>query len=703
MTAAEDHNSHNNVSSCEPDAMAKATPQSESKVYPTDEEDITITAAAAAAIEAQDATPRSRGGMLEITIVADDSEHNNSNNRSCITTTTTTLTNSSSNSSARSASVSPERSTPAPTDNPAASARQQQQQQRKSLAWSKSTSWCAFFWVPVLILVTHGLFYYGQTANMWRLSTEWQADVSYTAVNKESQALFHLLQLPLHDNYTHLLERKDLRHYTYKTAIHDLWLAKGMPGKLVPRLCALGLVLFSGVWPHLKLGMLLLTWWFSRQPVRRRRILDTLSILGKWSLVDVVVVCILLGVVHLEWNFTGPDVYQGVLDNWASLVTLVRMQYGATELCARLLHYDDCKHPSILDHMVKCKTCVATINGVYNNPETAKPILHGIEVEGGGHAQLSVAGLSGIYSFCGAVLLSIVLSLVVDWFDHKSRWYTEAEEERQQAEEDETNWEQADAPEVSGTLAATDSEEGLHEPLLSTPPRRRRHGRRGLESRSQADLDFDRQILIQEQQRTHCLWQCAAMVTLVACTAATLQVTLERRVHGALPEMVHRILGVVWTRQYSFWGLAWTTGSAGGWDWMLMGTFAWFIVLGPIVRAILVVVASRVYETPHMTAEAAERVRRRQVNLALAVDFVGSFCAWEVYTMALIMFGLLLPGITGTIINDPRCALLFEDTDKCLEVEQSMKGTAFLLVVVSGLMLLAVSHRIRHAKPPSVV
>ena len=136
---------------------------------------------------------------------------------------------------------------------------------------------------------------------------------------------------------------------------------------------------------------------------------------------------------------------------------------------------------------------------------------------------------------------------------------------------------------------------------------------------------------------------------------------------------------------------------------MLMGTFAWFIVLGPIVRAILAVIASRVYETPHMTAEVAERVRRRQENLALAVDFVGSFCAWEVYTVALFMFGLLLPGITGTIINDPRCAELFEDTNKCLEVEQSMQGTGFVLVVISGLMLLAVSQHIRHAKPPSVV
>jgi len=611
--------------------------------------------------------------------------------------------------------TTPERTTTTTTSTVVSSPEQQQQlihRHATSLAWAPTTSWLAFFIIPVAILATHALFAYGQTANMWRLTAQWQATVSYEVHSKEAQLAFHAIQLPLQDTFEWPFHEKDLRHYTYAHAIHDLWRAKGMPGLFLPRLAAVGLILFSGLWPHLKLAMLFLTWWLARHPVRRRRVLDSLSVLGKWSLVDVVVVCVLIGVVNLEWDFTAEAVHQGVVENWSVLVALLRMQYGATDLCGMALHYD-CHHPSKLAHKIKCQGCISTINSVYEHPESAKMIVTGITTTGGGHAQMSVAGLSGIYSFCGAVILSILLSIIVDWYDHRSRVALEEERELLSVSTNEEQTLHVAAPEVSGTLAvvadddgpssllntsAASSSEDEFQQLLQAENGTGR-GRRRNESRSQVDRDFDRQILIESQQCGNKFFQGATFVTMVSCVVATLCVTIERRVKGALPSLVHNILGVVWSKHYSFWGLAWTTGYAGGWDWMLMGTFAWFTIVGPIMRAILCFQASRVNETPHMTPAVAAAVQRRKRNLSLAIDFVGSFCAWEVYTVALVMVGLLLPGITGTIINDKRCGELGQDTDICLEVEYSLKGT-FALVVVSGFMLLGVSQRIRNYKPP---
>ena len=315
--------------------------------------------------------------------------------------------------------------------------------------------------------------------------------------------------------------------------------------------------------------------------------------------------------------------------------------------------------------------------------------------------------MKGIYAFCGAVILSILLSVIVDWYDHKSRVEWERQRELLRVASNEEQTQQEAAPEVSGTLAVAHQQEetagllarsasgeGLQQLMLAE------NGRgSNKEAISEADRALDRQVMVESQQRSNAIFQGVTLVTMLSVVAATLCVTIERRVEGALPSFVHNILGVVWTKHYSFWGLAWTTGLAGGWDWMLMGTFALFVIFGPIVRAILCFYASCVNETPNMTPTVAAAVQRRKRNLSLAIDFVGSFCAWEVYCVALFIIGLLLPDLTNTIIQDKRCAELGQNTSDCLEVEYQMKNS-FALVVVSGCMLLAVSQRIRRYKPP---
>jgi hypothetical protein len=63
------------------------------------------------------------------------------------------------------------------------------------------------------------------------------------------------------------------------------------------------------------------------------------------------------------------------------------------------------------------------------------------------------------------------------------------------------------------------------------------------------------------------------------------------------------------------------------------------------------------------------------------IDFIGPFCAWEVFTVAIVMVDMLMPSITATIVMDDRCAQISED-GTCLEVEFAILRS-FLLVLVS--------------------
>lgn len=598
-----------------------------------------------------------------------------------------------------------------------------------TLAWDRTTPWFAKLLIPLLIFASHGLFWYGQTTNMWRLTSTYQANVSYKATSHETSLALETLNIRTAGTIVVPPTEKTLRTFTYAYAIQELWRAHHMPGVVLPRLAATGLALFSGVWPHVKLFMLLLTWWFSKHPIRRRRCLASLSVLGKWSLVDVLVVCVMVGVLNLQWTFTARNVLLGIQDNLTDVVSLLRNTYNSEQVCSQALHYS-CDHPKKIDHMIECKACRLTVNSWYDHPESAKPILNGLLVEGGGNASLSVAGLEGIYAFCAAVILSILLSVAVDWFDENSssssRWgrtslhhrtgeNSEVEEEQQwwltgTVASNEEDSSEAANPEISGTLSvggassaheADDVLENEHQvesllhPLLMVERGTRSVHQRDM--RSAADLDFDRRILVQQQERGNCIWQTIAWGTAIVVLFATSSVTMERHVNGALPGLLNKILGVVWTKQYSFWLLGWTTAMAGGWDRLLMATFVWFVIVGPLVRSVLCIAASRATASSELSDVATTAVHRRQRRLSRWIDFVGAFCAWEVFTVAVCMVDLLMPSVTSTIIMDQRCAKLAAQTGEstCLEVEFITKRT-FGLVVLGGLMLVLVSQRVRN-------
>ncbi|EEC51189.1 predicted protein [Phaeodactylum tricornutum CCAP 1055/1] len=550
--------------------------------------------------------------------------------------------------------------------------------QTKPLAFATTTPLLIKLVLPILILSTHGLFLYGQIKPMWRLTQRVHVDVWANATSTEARVAVDTLKIP-HENEYNLHQVKNIRTFTYAYAIQELWKAKHMPGKLLPRIAAVLLGIFSGLWPHLKLVLLMLTWFLAKQPIRRKRILNALSVLGKWSLVDVLVVCVMVGVLNLQWEIRAETIQQGVLDNLPIVAQGISTLYNSQDICSQALHYS-CQNPSKLKHKIQCHACLTTVETFFKYPlSSGKPILKGFSTSGGGEAELFVAGLNGIYSFCGAVILSILLSLVVDWYDHRARDH-EFNNTAFGPGRGRLNTEEHDsiAPEVSGTLSQD------HELLLSlTVPC-------GVDHRSDADRELDRQILESSRSRSRWISTTASTLTAFFILAAVTSTTMQRMVNGALPSLLHDILGVEWTRSYSFLQLAKTLGAAGGWDWLLMGTFALFIVVGPLIRSLL---CFMVFNKKH---EEGSSIRRRVGRKTLAaVEFIGAFCAWEVFVVAVLMVDLLMPAITSTIILDQRCSELTNDST-CLEVKFEMLYT-FGWVVMGGVFLVLVSQRIRLA------
>ena len=54
-----------------------------------------------------------------------------------------------------------------------------------------------------------------------------------------------------------------------------------------------------------------------------------------------------------------------------------------------------------------------------------KSIKEGVDLEGGGYAQLRVVGMEGMYYFYRTVIMSILLCLVVDMLNERNRGWVE--------------------------------------------------------------------------------------------------------------------------------------------------------------------------------------------------------------------------------------------------------------------------------------
>ena len=552
-----------------------------------------------------------------------------------------------------------------------------------SLSSSRTTPRLARVALPVLILGTHALFYYGQTAPMWKLRLFAHIDAWANATDFKSRTTFDTLGLDRELQFVYDQD-EDVETFTYWYAIKQLWIAKGLPGKVLPRLAAILLVVFSGVWPHLKLFMLQLTWFFGNNPVRRTRILHWLSTLGKWSLADVLTVCVMVGVLNLDWEVEPDAIKKGVIASLPDLMVITRALYDRNELCDMLLKAT-CDTEKNIAMKAKCTACMKFLREAYTHPEWAKStgrsILRGVETSGGGVATLRVVGMKGIYAFCGAVILSILWSVVVDIFDHKAKDDQARSllyHRRRLMASDGNNTVNRNNSVSPRSRGETDSD-ALREPLLSNHLELELGG-----NDDNATTEIRRNVPARSGGVFSLSYFIIALAAVYVVLLAVDLDSMERQVHGAAPMLLHDILGVAWERTYSMRSLMWTTGAAGGWDFMLMATFSLFCVLGPILRSLLCVLVS--------ILDKSSVLRRVFVpHVSLFINFMGAFCAWEVFVIAILMVDMLMPSITNTIIQKPFCAEISDD-GSCLQVEFNVLRSHFQWIIVGGILLVGASY-----------
>lgn len=548
-----------------------------------------------------------------------------------------------------------------------------------ALAFSNTTPWLARVLFPTLCIMTHILFYYGQTASMWKLRMVADIDVWANATDFTTKQTFNLIGLP-YDNHLSYHEDRDVQTFTYYYAIHHLWLAKGIPGKVLPRLAAVLLIIFSGFWPHCKLVWLQATWFFRKQATGRTTTLQWLSTLGKWSLADVLVVCVMVGVLNLDWLVDPAAIKAGVIADLPQILQIVESQYDETGLCNKLLKVH-CQSAKKAATRAKCKACTSVVTEAYTRPDwaqsTGKSLLNGVNTSGGGLATLRVIGMSGIYVFCAAVIFSILLSLMVDIFDHRAKQELQRTRGTRSLEEDvhsPMNEPQQQPRRSLGRSSSINDEQHMQEPLLNRPRRQT----------TPLELDFGQEDVSWSRRRpSMALFSCQFFAIVIGALVLVMMAvdsdTMQRRVFGAGPQLLQDILGIDWQRNYSLRTLMYTTGAHGGWDYMLMGTFGLFCVLGPVIRAVLLVLVALL-----------DRCRLPVEAVANLVNFIGAFCSWEVFVIAIVMVQMLMPSITNTIIQNKVCANLSDD-GSCLQVEFNIMPMTFWTILVGGFLLIATS------------
>lgn len=617
---------------------------------------------------------------------------------------------------------------------------------------------------------------------MWNLAYKINVSIVATANSLKSKAAADALNVPHSYEYKNTTQENNIvETFTYMDAIRKLWEGVGLgdDAQTVSKVAAALLVLFSGIWPHLKLLLLHVCWFvpfthgvrihddeddenemqtnrccycyccsnddgwrrnatttgrrktkpfcsFCCSTVQQHRthtfrspFLRILSTLGKWSLADVLVVCILIAVLHLDWVVHPDEIREGIEKELPTLLEYAHSKYpDEVQDCSDLLKYTCGKHALVI-HYPACLACQALIKNAFYHPEwtasEGKDILEGIVLEGGGYAQLRVMGMVGTYYFCGAVLMSILLSFVIEILDGRDRVIVEEELlVRRRELESEPELELID--DSSSVLRPPQSSnEELSSPSF---PNHTNHEAPISQARTYSNIWIDRKhahstshtFIIPPPTTNYPRLKQTLLILLslsslpFVCYAVALP-TMQRLVYGGGPTLLHEVLGVVWEREYSLISLVKTTGDAGGWDTFLMLTFGLFAVVGPVLRSICLVLHVMLGLPVAILGTCMERPRQRNtVRMALyrvtctvrkallrAIDALGALCCWEVLFVALIMIQLEMPSITDTIYQDDRCREIDPHHGKtCIEVQFNALDT-MLTIVVAWIILITAS------------
>jgi hypothetical protein len=162
--------------------------------------------------------------------------------------------------------------------------------------------------LTALVLLAHGLLLWGQLAALWGAGVFVRVNVTVSGPPDVSNPVLQMLGLgdlgSLNKSFSKS-ESRVLETFTYGQSIYELWIER-LP---LTYASAVLLVLFSALWPHLKLVLLHVYYYGAFRAGPRRAALYWLGSLGKLSLADVCLVCFLFVVLNLDKEFSAATVY----------------------------------------------------------------------------------------------------------------------------------------------------------------------------------------------------------------------------------------------------------------------------------------------------------------------------------------------------------------------------------------------------------
>ena len=284
---------------------------------------------------------------------------------------------------------------------------------KKSL--SSSISYKKRGLMSATILMIHSLFFYAQFSGIGndQIGGLSRASIDLNMDYKATGSLEKLLEFIGYDfcssytpvcnepfsNFTNsicqavechnLTVHKHIIDISYMKSIHELWTRNYPLGNYAGRPAAIGLTLFSFIWPHLKLILMHIYFYKKTSKKRQRNVNYWLTVFGKWSLTDVLVMCLIISIFNI-------NIQLSILQLWEGISSVFNIM--CIDICdiIAMPHFN-------------CNNTCNMIDMVLNNTLTPSNLpSSNINVT------LQMECLLAMYVFCAAVILSLITSIVID-------------------------------------------------------------------------------------------------------------------------------------------------------------------------------------------------------------------------------------------------------------------------------------------------
>jgi len=277
--------------------------------------------------------------------------------------------------------------------------------------------------VTLLFFTAHVLFVFGQLVALWEV----QVAVNITGMGFDCPGIveFTLPNISVH---------QQLANYSYTDIIAGAWGALDI-GHLYPysnipfdlsinsKIFAIVIVLFSGCWPHAKLVATHILWYSRSNAKKRTKTMLWLEFLGKWSMVDVFSVVMVVTVFAIAFDGTFEHFMSNILDGVKPFIGAMADPAGLTHIiCHGLVDWPEHPEQPPPAPSPSPTTCHGIVAPHLDNGEDAAEFLeflnytckHGAGYTGFLDVELKADTLEGIYYFSAAVWLSLILSAFIN-------------------------------------------------------------------------------------------------------------------------------------------------------------------------------------------------------------------------------------------------------------------------------------------------